>query len=135
MTEITVIENRSSLPTIFEPQQTAVKDAKLQAVIDYAKRVKDWPTLEAAVDQKLDEQEEFVRWWRETVSVRHGMNRHSVDSAERGTLAMSAAEELTGISNQQVSKWNKKLVQSGNLGIDAGEATDTNFCICCIRIF
>jgi hypothetical protein len=30
-------------------------------VIDYAKRVKDWPTLEIAVDAKIDDQAEFVR--------------------------------------------------------------------------
>lgn len=75
-------------------------------MIDYAKRVQDWPTLEAAVDQKIEEQIEFVRWWRETVSVRHGGDRSSPQVCG---LAMPDAESLTGISNQQVSKWNKKL--------------------------
>jgi hypothetical protein len=36
-------------------------------VIDYAKRVKDWPTLEKAVDTKIDDQAEFVGWWRRAV--------------------------------------------------------------------
>ena len=41
--------------------------AKADAVIAYAKRVRDWPTLEAAVEQKLEDQAEFVRWWDEAV--------------------------------------------------------------------
>lgn len=62
-----------------------------------------------AVDLKLDEQEEFVRWWAETVGVRHGLNRHSVENADRGSLEKDDAEALTGISQQQVSRWRKKL--------------------------
>lgn len=50
-----------------------------------------------------------MRWWKETVSVRHGLNRHSVESADRGTLAMPDAESMTGITKQQVSRWRKKL--------------------------
>ena len=50
-----------------------------------------------------------MRWWKETVSVRHGLNRHSVESADRGTLAMPDAESMTGITKQQVSRWCKKL--------------------------
>jgi hypothetical protein len=42
-------------------------DAKADSVIDYAKRVKDWPTLETAVEAKIEDQREFVRWWKETV--------------------------------------------------------------------
>ncbi|HEX3000321.1 MAG TPA: hypothetical protein VHR86_08820 [Armatimonadota bacterium] len=51
------------------------------------------------------DQAEFVGWWREYVTVRHGLNRHSVESADHGTLSMPAAEKLTGISQQQVSRW------------------------------
>lgn len=78
---------------------------------DREKADADWPLLEKAVDQKIEEQEEFVRWWRENVSVRHGLNRHSVENADRRSLAMSVddAESLTGITQQQVSKWAKKL--------------------------
>ena len=41
----------------FEP------DAKAGAVIDYAKKVKDWPLLEKAVEQKMEDQRLFVEWW------------------------------------------------------------------------
>lgn len=109
MTEISVLEKHNRLPTVFEPAATAVKDAKLQAVIDYAKRVKDWPTLEAAVDQKIEEQREFVRWWSETVSVRESAGRGNKTSAVRGSFSCDTAESLTGITHQQVSKWRKAL--------------------------
>lgn len=93
----------------FKPQLAKIKDAQADAVIDYAKKVKDWPTLEKAVDQKIEDQTEFVRWWKETVR-KHGTNQHTQESAVLGTpLSMPAAEEVTGISNQQVSKWAKRL--------------------------
>jgi len=41
--------------------------AKLNAIIDYAKAVKDWPLLEQAVDAKIEEQEKFVEWWDKQV--------------------------------------------------------------------
>jgi hypothetical protein len=45
----------------FDPKKTRVIDAQTDAVIEYAKRVKDWPALEVAVDAKIEEQREFVR--------------------------------------------------------------------------
>ena len=38
----------------FDPQAANIRDAKADAIIDYAKRVKDWPALEAAIDRKLE---------------------------------------------------------------------------------
>jgi hypothetical protein len=46
-------------------------------------------------------QEDFVRWWREKVRVRHGGDRSSPPSVG---LALKDAEEFTGVKNQQVSK-------------------------------
>lgn len=110
MAGLSVVQKSEHLPTQFEPRETATKDAKLQAVIDYAKRVHDWPTLEAAVDQKIEEQVEFVRWWRETVSVNHGAGRGK-KNADLGCFSLSDAEALTNITQQQVSKWAKKLAK------------------------
>jgi DNA N-6-adenine-methyltransferase (Dam) len=106
---VDVVSAEASLPALFEPQAAKQRDAKADAVIDYAKRVKDWPLLEQAVTQKLDDQEEFVAWWREMVSVRRGLNRHTVDISDRKSLAASDAEELTGITSLQVTKWAKRL--------------------------
>lgn len=100
-----VVVNRMKGLAKFNPKKTKEADAKADAVIDLAKRLHDWPLLENAVGQKMEEQEEFVRWWRENVSVR----LHNKVSAERGTLSMDDAETQTGITNQQVSKWAKRL--------------------------
>lgn len=60
---------------VFDPRKTKTKDAKLDAVIEYAKRVQEWPLLEQAVDQKIEEQAEFVRWWSDNIGVNHGAGR------------------------------------------------------------
>ena len=62
------------LPTKFKPEEAKSRDAKADAVIDYAKKVKDWPSLETAVEKKMEDQAEFVRWWDENVQ-RPGGNR------------------------------------------------------------
>lgn len=90
----------------YQPQEAKRNIAKDDALIDFAKRTRDWPLLEQAVDAKLDDQEEFVRWWDERVRP-HGVR---ADVAEPGHLAAPVAEELTGITKQQVSRWRKRLV-------------------------
>lgn len=45
---------------VFDPNAVAIDDAKADAVIAWAKRVKDWPTLETAVDTKIEDQAEFA---------------------------------------------------------------------------
>lgn len=103
-----VVERSSTELAEFDPAAVKTKDAKLDAVIEYAKRVRDWPLLEQAVDQKIEEQAEFVKWWDDNIGVRHGAGRGK-KSADRGTFSMDDAEELTGITNQQVSRWRKRL--------------------------
>ena len=57
----TLVKQRGSLPVTYEPGEAKKADAKADAVIDYAKRVTDWPTLETAVEKKMEDQTEFVR--------------------------------------------------------------------------
>jgi hypothetical protein len=108
MTELSVIQPGGAL-TLFDPSQAKVNDAKAQAIIEYAAKVRDWPLLQQAIEKKIEEQTEFVRWWDEGVGVRHGLNHHSIDNADPGSLSKSDAEDLTGISQQQVSRWRKRL--------------------------
>jgi phage N-6-adenine-methyltransferase len=92
---------------VFDPQKTKRTDAQADAIIDYAKRIKDWPLLERAVDEKIEQQREFVGWWRDLVTPNKA--RKSV-SAERGAQTeMTEAESLTGITHQQVSRWAKRV--------------------------
>jgi len=90
----------------FEPRTTRVDDAKLDAIIGYAQRLKDWPTLERAVDEKIKQQAEFVQWWKDKV---RGDGRPEKTGADRGRFPRERAEELTGITHQQVSRWTRRL--------------------------
>ncbi len=54
-----VKQRKAGLPTQFKPQEAKSPDAKADTVIDYAKKVKDWPTLETAVEKKMEDQAEF----------------------------------------------------------------------------
>jgi hypothetical protein len=101
-----IISIRSGNVAKFEPEKARTRDAQADAVIDYAKKVKDWPTLEAAVEQKIEDQTEFVRWWRETVRPNRGA-RTDINVGPR--FSCEDAEELTGVTQQIVSKWNKRL--------------------------
>jgi ParB family chromosome partitioning protein len=106
MNQLATVDLSTGELTAFEPQATKTKDAKLEAVIDYAKRMHDWPLLEQAVDQKIEEQIEFVQWWKDNV---RGDGRPSKTAAGPGRFGVTQAEELTGITSQQVSKWKKRL--------------------------
>jgi hypothetical protein len=82
------------------------RDAQADTVIRCAKRVKDWPMLEAAIEQKIDDQVAFVAWWEENVTVGHGGDRSK--RADRGTC-LEDAEKQTGINHRQVSRWRRRL--------------------------
>lgn len=97
-----------NLPTTFEPEDAGLRDAMVDGAITAAKRVQDWPALEIAVDKKMEDQTEFVRWWDETVGVRQ--HSHSeVNAAQRSPISREAAENATQIKQQQVSKWRNRL--------------------------
>ena len=61
---------------------------------------------------KLEEIREFVRWWDESVGVRQSSGDNQYRSSNhdlRSSLSKDDAESLTGITQQQVSRWRKKL--------------------------
>ena len=64
--EVTIIHG-DSLPVKFKPEEAKKRNAMAQAVIEYAKKVKDWPMLEAAVAEQMEDQAKLVRWWGENV--------------------------------------------------------------------
>lgn len=104
---------RSGLPAA--PLGTKAAIAKAEALLQYAIKVKDWPLVEAAIDEKIAEQGKFVGDWEEAVTVRHRPGRGGADelSAERGVISLAQAEASTGISHQQVSRWRKQLADAG----------------------
>ena len=69
-----------------------------------------FPTLETAVEKKMEDQTEFVRWWEEKVTPRHRPVRSGNKlSADRRVIPMEQAEQDTEISHQQVSRWRSRL--------------------------
>jgi ParB family chromosome partitioning protein len=97
-------------PSKFKPEQAHIREAQADAVISYARRVHDWPMLERAIKQKIEDQRQFVAWWRAKVTARQSPGRSgNKSSADRGTISVADAEKQTGISNQQVSKWRRRL--------------------------
>jgi phage N-6-adenine-methyltransferase len=92
----------------FDPSRFRLHDRALDFGIEEAKRIKDWPTLEKAVDAKIVEQQKFVAWWNG--AVRDKGERRSLKSP--GTrLFVADAEHLTGMKQQRVSDLKKRLVQ------------------------
>jgi hypothetical protein len=99
-----IADPKSGALTSFSPAKTKINDAKADAIIEMAKRLHDWPLLESAVDQKLEEQGEFVVWW----------DRHVRGKGEKANVAdrghfVAEAEAQTGVTKQQVSKWRNRL--------------------------
>ena len=69
--------------------------------------------LEAAIDQKMEDQAEFVRWWAENVKKRGKRGKgktNEKNSTGPRYLFVEDAERLTDIKHQQVSKWRRRTV-------------------------
>ena len=103
MNQLEKVLNESGLITLEQAKAAKKSDAKAGAVIDYAKRVKDWPKLEEAVACKIEDQKEFIHWWREIVQSQGRKPRSAL------SLDVERAETETGIKHQQVSRWRNSL--------------------------
>lgn len=93
----------------FEPDRHRLRVAAVDFTIKEAKRIKDWGALEKAIDVKIDEQRQFIAWWKATVATGHGAGRGNKNNRERGSFSMREAERLTGMVQQRVSDLAKAL--------------------------
>jgi DNA N-6-adenine-methyltransferase Dam len=100
-----VIDQAGGLPANFEPERTRERSSVLAAAIEHARRMKDWPSLETAVDLQIAEQQAFVGWW--DGHVRGGGRPKKVLAAR--TVSVSDAEKATGVSKGQVHRWRARL--------------------------
>jgi hypothetical protein len=99
----------SAPPAAFYPQDAATSLAKVQAIKGVAAKITDWELLAAAVEEEIALQAAFLEWWEAHVHRKGG--ERWIEPAERGEqgLSVEQAEDATGISNRQVSKWHKAL--------------------------
>lgn len=88
----------------FDPKRYRLKQAALEYTAKEAKRIRDWPALEAAIDGKIDEQRKFLIWWK--ANVKFGGGSKNRDS---GSYPVEKAEDLTGMKQQRVSDLSKRL--------------------------
>lgn len=80
---------------------------------------------ETPIAKKIEEQSEFVRWWKETVTPNKGGdrgNQYVEAKFQVGNFGRDEAESLTGITAVQVSRWRKKLVDATKYEAELFEA-------------
>jgi hypothetical protein len=77
-----------------------LRNANIQGSISRA-IYKIWPLLEQAIEHKIEQQAEFVRWWRENVTPNKG-SRTDINAERRFSCADAEAD--SGITQQQVSR-------------------------------
>jgi hypothetical protein len=90
----------------WKPQEAKIREAQANAVKEYARAVKDWALLDDAVTQQVADQRRLVEWWAKNV---RGEGRPSKTPADHAQFSQSEAELATGISNEKVSRWRRRL--------------------------
>jgi hypothetical protein len=101
-------ENTGGGLTEFRPEQTRMKVGAIRGAIGHAKKIKDWPSLERAINELIDEQRGFVAWWQANVTPSHGAGRGKKNAAAH-CFSVRDATDQTGISQPQVSRWKRHL--------------------------
>lgn len=85
----------------FDPATTKTRDAKLSALISYAKEMQEWTLLEEAVDAKIKEQIDFCKWWEREVTPRELLGTKPVTDLLQGVE--------TSEWKMRVHRWKKYL--------------------------
>jgi 16S rRNA G966 N2-methylase RsmD len=91
----------------FDPTKTKEVQAKVDSIVAFARRIKDWDLLREAVDVKLEDQREHVRWWDETVRDAGQPEKNCITTDT--ILSADEAARETGISKLVVSRWRNGL--------------------------
>lgn len=107
---LALVEPEVNTLTKFDPEFAREHRAMLAAGIEYAAKVKRWELLEDAVGQMIGFQEQLVAWWEANVTIRKGQEGAPFRTRNGGVPA-DEAQEITGISPVQVSRWRKRLAK------------------------
>src|SRR5262245_53852501 len=97
-----------SLPDQFDPLKTRERVSEMDAVLDHAQRVHDWPLLDKAVEAKIEELCAFVDWWKTYVLPNRIRKPKDFENPVRSFQSVEEAEAKTKITQQQVHRWNRK---------------------------
>lgn len=104
-----VLDRRQQLPDHYEPERHKLTVAALDYSIEHAKRIKDWPALEEAVNQKIAELKAFLVWWGASVARAGGDRQTGKHSSRTRLMPCSEAEKITGLRQPRVSDLGKRL--------------------------
>jgi hypothetical protein len=74
-----------------------------EVLAEMAARVRDWPLLLQAAEQKLEDIERLVAWWDENVPGK-GRPKNRTDHVP---FSQADAEDVCGYSHMQISRWHK----------------------------
>lgn len=115
MTEATVIPLAGGRDVEqFDPERYHLKQAALDYSIEHAKRIKDWPALEKAIDAKIDEQRKFIGWRKAHIRSdgRPWPKKNNGDRPVTVTrLSDKQITDLSGINKKQAERIAAKLVE------------------------
>lgn len=98
-----VVRQRTELQQ-FKPQNAGVREAALKSAAETAKRMRDWESFWAAVDELIRWEREIVTWWEGNV---RGKGERA-NNAVRGYFVEDAEKRLK-VTQQQVSRWRSWL--------------------------
>ncbi len=95
--------------TEFNPERHRLKVAALDYGIEEAKRIKDWPVLEKAVDGKIEEQGKFIVW-------RNGNIRGVGQPQKNGDCSVTKLSDqqitdISGVTKKQAERIADRLIQ------------------------
>jgi hypothetical protein len=99
---------RGRAVTVFDPALTREKLAHLDGDIVTFRQLGEWPALERAVDEKVEEQAAFVANWDERVGINKAPGRGKTNALRRA-FSVADAEAAWGIIQQTVSRWRNAL--------------------------
>lgn len=111
MSALARIEKENTDLTNYDPERHRLTVAALDYGIEEAKRIKNWPALEEAVDLKIEELRKFKKWWDSNVRSQGEVRKKKEENRGRGFLSVGEAQDFTGMQQQRVSDVGKRLAK------------------------
>jgi hypothetical protein len=101
--------------TKFDPTKAFEIDVKSKALIECSQKVRDWNTLDVAVDTHVENLVELVAWWNQTVRSQGEARKENPDLH---FLSVADAEGLSRFKQPKISKFKRNLRDIPGFKID-----------------